>query len=67
MASSVKDNALVRYFRASRDELKKVTWPTREQVIRDTLVVIGVSVAMAAFFGAVDYGLTKGLAEILSI
>ncbi len=50
-------NRLTRYILESKEELKKVTWPTRQQVTRDTLVVIGISVAVAAFFGAVDYGL----------
>ncbi len=35
-------------------ELKKVTWPSREEVIRLTLVVIVVSVAVGALLGAVD-------------
>ena len=32
-----------RYFNESWSELKKVTWPTRETVIRLTLLVIAVS------------------------
>jgi preprotein translocase subunit SecE len=63
---SLKDNWLTRYVLASRDELKKVTWPSREQVIRDTLVVAVVSLAMGVFFGVVDFGLTKGLQEIIA-
>ncbi len=35
-------------------ELKKVTWPSREEVIRLTLVVIVVSVAVGALLGTVD-------------
>ena len=50
-------NRLTRYILESKEELKKVSWPSRKQVIRDTIVVIGISVAVAAFFGAVDYGL----------
>jgi preprotein translocase subunit SecE len=50
-------NPIVRYIQESREELKKVTWPSRQQVTRDTMVVIGISVAVAAFFGAIDYGL----------
>lgn len=50
-------NRLTRYILESREELKKVSWPSRQQITRDTLVVIGISVAVAAFFGAIDFGL----------
>jgi preprotein translocase subunit SecE len=41
--------------REVRSELKKVVWPTREEMIRLTGVVIGVCVAMGFFLGSVDY------------
>lgn len=43
----------------SRDvmsELKKVTWPTREQTINLTLVVVVVSAALGLMLGGLDYG-----------
>ncbi len=46
-------NALVRYFRETRGELRKVTWPTREDTWRLTLIVLGVSAAMAVFLGLI--------------
>ncbi|MBN1585604.1 preprotein translocase subunit SecE [Candidatus Uhrbacteria bacterium] len=52
-------NKVKQYLRECRDELKKVTWPSRQQVVRDTIVVIGISLFAAAFFGATDYGLMK--------
>jgi len=36
-------------------ELKKVTWPTRQETIRYTLMVIGVSVGVAIFLGGLDF------------
>lgn len=38
-----RENALVRTFRETRAELRKVVWPTREETIRLTIVVIAVS------------------------
>jgi preprotein translocase subunit SecE len=35
-------------------ELKKVTWPSRDEVVRLTLVVIVVSVAVGALLGTID-------------
>ncbi len=49
------DNALVRYFKETRAEIRKVSWPTREEATNLTLIVLGVTVAMAIFLGAVDY------------
>ncbi len=49
---------IIKYIRESRDELKKVVWPSRPETIKYTLVVIGISVGLAAFLGAVDFGLS---------
>jgi len=35
--------------------MKKVNWPTREQTLRYTLIVLGVSVAVALFLGGMDF------------
>jgi len=35
-------------------ELKKVTWPSRDETIKLTAVVIVLSVAVGAFIGALD-------------
>ena len=43
------------------EELKKVTWPTREQTIRLTVIVIGISLIIGVYIGIIDVLLTKGL------
>jgi len=43
-----------RYLGESWAELKKVAWPTRETVIRLTLLVIGVSIAVGLYIYALD-------------
>ncbi|HCC22414.1 preprotein translocase subunit SecE [Candidatus Uhrbacteria bacterium RIFOXYC2_FULL_47_19] len=62
---SLSNNPLVNYARNSREELKKVSWPTRKQIIRDTLVVISISVAMGAFFALADKLFEIGFRQIL--
>lgn len=52
---------LIEYVRSSKAELEKVTWPTREQTLRYSLLVVGVSAATAVFFAALDFGLGKGV------
>jgi preprotein translocase subunit SecE len=47
------------FLREVRDELKKVVWPTRAEVIRLTGVVILVSLLVGVFLGGADFILTK--------
>ncbi len=59
--------SLIRYFQNAYKELRKVTWPTRQEATRSTATVIVFSVIVAAFLGALDYAFTLGLDYILSI
>jgi preprotein translocase subunit SecE len=49
----------IQFIKEVRSELVKVVWPERSQVIRTTAAVIVLSMVVAVFLGAVDYGLTK--------
>jgi len=49
------------YFKEVKVEMAKVKWPTKNAAINYTLVVIGVSVAVAIFLGALDYFFSLGL------
>lgn len=57
-------NTPANFLRETRDELNKVVWPKREEVIRLTGVVILVSVLVGLFLGGTDFILTK-LVELL--
>ena len=48
-------NKITNYVKESVTELKKVTWPTKKQTINYSLLVIGISVAVALFLGLCDY------------
>ena len=48
---------VIRFFRETFDELRKVVWPTPAELYRYTLIVLVTVVVLAAFVGAVDYGL----------
>lgn len=56
----------VNFLREVREELKKVVWPTREETIRLTGVVILVSLFVGLFLGGADFILTK-LIELVVI
>ena len=48
-----QENRLVRYFRDTRAELRKVHWPTRNEARNLTLIVLAVTVAMTVFLGLI--------------
>ena len=58
-------NKLVDYIKNSIIELKKVDWPTKEQIIKHTLLVVAISLAMAAFLGIIDFALTRILQLVI--
>jgi preprotein translocase subunit SecE len=43
------------YIKSSIEEMKKVTWPTRKETYNYTVLVILISLGVAAFLGALDY------------
>lgn len=57
-------NRLFNYIRATRGELKHVSWPTQKQTIIYTVLVISISVVTAIYLGLLDNGLTRGLEAI---
>ena len=50
---------IILFFQESFAELKKVTWPSRDEVISSTKVVIVSTVVIAAVLGLVDFILVK--------
>ena len=55
----MRENRLARFWRETVAELKKVVWPTRDQAVNLTIIVIVTVIAMSAFLGGVDYILTQ--------
>jgi len=43
------------------EELKKVSWPTKKETTRLTIIVVGVSLIIGLYIGIIDVLLTKGL------
>lgn len=58
-------NKLVNYIKDSIAELKRVEWPTREQTIRHTILVIVISLIVSSFLGIVDFVLTRVLQIVI--
>lgn len=49
---------LKNFFKESREEFRHVNWPTRQEAIRLTSVVVGISIGLSAFLGVFDYVFT---------
>jgi preprotein translocase subunit SecE len=52
---------VINFIKDVRIELLKVSWPTRSQLVKYTLVVIGLSLAVAIFLGGIDFMLRLAL------
>jgi preprotein translocase subunit SecE len=53
--SRKSENAIQRYFRETFGELRKVSWPTRQEATSLTIVVLIVIAVMSTFLGVLDF------------
>jgi len=51
--------AIINYLKATRAELRRVSWPDREEATRLTIIVLAVTFSMAALLGFMDYIFAK--------
>jgi preprotein translocase subunit SecE len=64
---SRKQNPIQAYFRETAGELRKVSWPSRREVIQLTTIVLVVMVIMGAILGLTDGGARSLLNLILGL
>ena len=53
------------FLKEVRTEVKKTNWPTRQEVLKYTLIVIGISVGVAVFLGTLDLVYNKILTKFI--
>ena len=56
-----------RYFRELRSELKKVVWPTPQQVLKNTLVVAACVVCVGVFIWLFDFVAGAGITGLITL
>ena len=56
---------IIEFLKDVRVELKKVSWPARQETVKLTGVVILMSVIVAAFLGLLDFGFVTLLNKLL--
>lgn len=54
------------YLFGSYVEMQKVTWPTKQQTINYSLLVVGLSVGVAVFFSILDYVFNFGIEQLIT-
>ncbi len=47
-------NKVISFFTEAKGELMKVNWPTQKELVRYTVLVVVISLAVAIFLGALD-------------
>ena len=57
---------ITEYFKETKGELKHVNWPTRQQTIYFTIIVIVLSVLIAYFLGIFDFIFSTLLQKVIS-
>lgn len=55
----------ITFLRETYDELRKVIWPTRNEIIRLTAIVVIISVAVGIYIGGLDFALVKAVEYII--
>ncbi len=60
-----KENRIVKYFREARAEMRKVTWPTREEALHLTGIVLAVTVAMSLLLWVLDIFFTGVMSALI--
>jgi len=56
---------VINFLKSSVQEVKKVTWPTRKQLINLTISVIGASLSVGIFVSVFDYVFKEMLTILL--
>ena len=54
-----------KYIIEVKSEAKKVSWPTKKVAIKDSTIVVAISLATAAFLGGIDYLLSYLIKEFI--
>ena len=56
-----------KFFREMRSELKKVVWPTKEQVLKNALIVAGCVLFVGLFIWLFDFVADLGITKLLTL
>lgn len=58
---------LFKHLKETKDEFSHVNWPSRQQTITYTVIVLVVSLVIAYYLGLFDWIFAQGLATLISL
>ncbi len=64
-ANAKKQNKIVKFFKEVKSELKKVVWPSRKQLVNNTLIVIAVVILIGIVIAILDAIFQLGIFKLL--
>ena len=56
---------IITFLKEVKIEMGKVNWPAKREVFKNTLIVLGVSLALAIFLGGLDFLFTNLLNKLI--
>lgn len=60
-------NAVSNYLRASFEELTRVTWPTKQQAVKISIIVLIFCLVSAVLLGVIDYLFNEGYSYLVNL
>lgn len=65
MSEGNRSLPVVNYLSEVRQELQRVSWPSRQQTIQKTALVVSVSLAVGVYIGLLDFVFTRLMTVLL--
>ena len=63
-ATTKRGGLRFKFFTETIAELRKAVWPTRQDAIRLTIIVLVICLIMGLILGVIDYGFTRLVREV---
>ena len=66
-ANNTENTPKKSFFKGVKSEFKKIIWPTKDTLVKETGAVVVISVILGIIIAAIDYGVTLGLDKLLQL
>ena len=67
MGDSTEKKAKSEYFKGLKAEFKKISWPDRQSTLKQSVVVVAISVALGVLIAVLDYVIQYGVNFLTSL
>ncbi|MEZ3506457.1 MAG: preprotein translocase subunit SecE [Lachnospiraceae bacterium] len=66
-AKSQKTSKLVKFWNGVKAEFKKITWPDKDDLLKQSVAVVIISVVVGAIITVLDFGIQYGVDFITTL